>query len=163
MTSLEKAINLGYLFLTFNPPPKNPSIHAPLSSACIGMFQFIQRSIFDLNTCTLHWAPITGTFDFHKVNFPIWGWNNSGIQNVAIVVGKWTFNINILFLFSSLVTIWTNIALMIIKQRWWVVTKEYWKPLCFFKRKIYFLFRIEKTEIIFMLKMWYKRENINLL
>ena len=76
MTSLEKAINLGYLFLTFKPPKKS-SIHAPLSSACIGVFQFIQKSVFDANTCTLNWAPITGTVDVHWVNFPIWGWNNS--------------------------------------------------------------------------------------
>ena len=50
---MEKAINLGYLFLTFKPK-KKPSIHAPLSSACIGMFQFIQKSVFDPNTCTLN-------------------------------------------------------------------------------------------------------------
>ena len=54
MTSLEKAINLGYLFLTLNPPQKNISIHAPLSSACIGMFQFIQKNVFDPNTRTLN-------------------------------------------------------------------------------------------------------------
>ena len=58
MTSLEKAINLGYLFITFKhkkkekKQEKKPSIHAPLSSACIGMFQFIQKSVFDPNTCT---------------------------------------------------------------------------------------------------------------
>ena len=77
MTSLEKAINLGYLFLTFKPKTKKTSINAPLSSACIGMFQFIQKSIFDPNTCTLNWTPITGTVDVHWVNCPIWGWNNS--------------------------------------------------------------------------------------
>ena len=56
MTSLEKAINLGYLFLTLKPKTKqkNLSIHAQLSAACIGMFQFIQKSGFDLNTCTLN-------------------------------------------------------------------------------------------------------------
>ena len=56
MTSLEKAINLGYLFLTFKPKKekKYPSIHAPLSSACIGVFQFIQKSVFELNACTLN-------------------------------------------------------------------------------------------------------------
>ena len=55
MTSLEKAINLGYLFLTFKPQ-KKISIYAPLSSACIGMFQFIQKSVFDPNTC--RWCPL---------------------------------------------------------------------------------------------------------
>ena len=53
MTSLEKAINLGYPFLTYKPKRKKPSVHALLSSACIGMFQFIQKSVFDPNTCTL--------------------------------------------------------------------------------------------------------------
>ena len=53
MTFLEMSINLGYLFLTFKPQ-KNISIHAPLSSACIGVFQFIQKSVFDPNTCTLN-------------------------------------------------------------------------------------------------------------
>ena len=54
MTSLEKAINLGYLFITLTPPQKKISIHAPLSAACIGMFQFIQKSVFAPNTCTLN-------------------------------------------------------------------------------------------------------------
>ena len=56
MTSLEKAINLGCLFLTFKPPKtkQKPSIYAPLSSACIGTFQFIQKSVSDTNTCTLN-------------------------------------------------------------------------------------------------------------
>ena len=76
MTSLEKAINLGYLFLTYKPK-KKPSIHSPLSSACIGMFHFFQKSIFDPNTCTLKWAPIMGFVDVHQVNCPIWGWHNS--------------------------------------------------------------------------------------
>ena len=53
MTSLEKANNLGYLFLTFKPPKKT-SIDAPLFSACIGKFQFIQKSVFDPNTYTLN-------------------------------------------------------------------------------------------------------------
>ena len=79
MTSLEKAINLGYLFLTLKPPKKqkNISIRAPLSAACIGMFQFIQQSVFDPNTCSLNWVPLTGTVDVHLVNCPIWGWNNT--------------------------------------------------------------------------------------
>ena len=54
MTSLEKAISLGYLFLTFKPNKEKKSIHASLSPACIGMFQFIQKSVFDPNTCTLN-------------------------------------------------------------------------------------------------------------
>ena len=66
MTSLEKAINLGYIFLTLIPPPKNIEIHAqPLSATCIGMFQFIQKSVFEPNTCTLNWVPLTGTNDVH--------------------------------------------------------------------------------------------------
>ena len=63
MTSLEKAINLGYLFLTFKL--KKLSIHAQLSSTFIGMFQFIQKSVFDSNICTLHRVPLTGTVDVH--------------------------------------------------------------------------------------------------
>ena len=57
MTSLVKAINLGYLFLTLKPNKKNKkniSMHAPLSAACIGRFQFIQKSVFDPNTYTLN-------------------------------------------------------------------------------------------------------------
>ena len=55
MTSLEKSINLGYLFLTFiQKQNKKTSIHAPLSSACTGVFQFIHKSVFDPNTCTLN-------------------------------------------------------------------------------------------------------------
>ena len=48
MTSQEKAINLRYLFLTYKPEKKekNPSIHSPLSSACIGMFQFFSEKYF---------------------------------------------------------------------------------------------------------------------
>ena len=65
MTSLEKDINLGYLFLTFKPKKKKPSIHAPLYHACIGMFQFIQISVFDPSTCTLNGSPITVTVDVH--------------------------------------------------------------------------------------------------
>ena len=64
MTSLEKAINLGDLFLIFKPE-KNPSINAPLSSACFVMFQFIEKSVFEPNICTLNWAQITGTVDVH--------------------------------------------------------------------------------------------------
>ena len=40
MTSLEKAINLGYLFLTIKPK-KKPSIHAEESGACIDVFFFV--------------------------------------------------------------------------------------------------------------------------
>ena len=64
MTSLEKAINLGYLSLTFKPE-KYISINAPLSAAYIGMIQFIQKSVFDPNTCTLKLFPLTGTVDVH--------------------------------------------------------------------------------------------------
>ena len=60
MTSQEKAINLWYLFLTYKPGEKNPSIHSPLSSACIDMFQFFQKSIFEPNTCTTPRRPNNG-------------------------------------------------------------------------------------------------------
>ena len=62
MTNQEKAINLWYLFLTYKPEIYiyNPSIHSPLSSDCIGMFQFFQKSIFDPNTCTLPKSPNNG-------------------------------------------------------------------------------------------------------
>ena len=49
------------------------------------MFQFIQKSDFDPNTCTLNWAPITGTVDVHWVNCPIWGWNNSPVVRKRIL------------------------------------------------------------------------------
>ena len=51
MTSLEEAINLGYLFLTLK---KYISIHVALSASFIGMFQFIQKIVIDPNTCTLN-------------------------------------------------------------------------------------------------------------
>ena len=48
MTSLEKANNLGFIFITLKPIYIYIyiSIHAPLSAACIEMFQFIQKSVF---------------------------------------------------------------------------------------------------------------------
>ena len=64
MTSPEKAINLGYLFITLKPQ-KNISINAPLSAACIVLFQFIHKSVFDPNTCTLNGVPLMGTIDVH--------------------------------------------------------------------------------------------------
>ena len=33
--------------------------------ACIGIFRFIQKSVFDPNTCTIKWAPIMGFVDVH--------------------------------------------------------------------------------------------------
>ena len=65
MTSLGKAINLGYLFLTLEPKQKNILLHAPLSAAYIDMFQFIQKSVFDPNKCTLNWVSVMGTVDVH--------------------------------------------------------------------------------------------------
>ena len=66
MTSLEKAIILGTYFLPLNTHKKQKkSIHAPLPSTCIGMFQFMQKSVFDHNTCTLSLSPLTGAVDVH--------------------------------------------------------------------------------------------------
>ena len=56
MTSQEKANNLGYLFLSYKRGGE-PSIHAPLSSASIVMFQFFHKIVFDPNTCTLPKSP----------------------------------------------------------------------------------------------------------
>ena len=50
----------GTFFLPINWKEKKPSIHSPLSSACIGMFQFFQKIIFDPNTCTLPKSPNNG-------------------------------------------------------------------------------------------------------
>ena len=55
MTSLEKAINLGYLFLTFKPKNNklNIPIHATESGACIDMFYLggggLRKKIVTLN------------------------------------------------------------------------------------------------------------------
>ena len=76
MNSLKKAINLRYIYLTMKPK-KNISVRAPLCDVHTDIFQFIQESVFDHNTCTVNWVPLTGEFDIHYVNFPIWGWNNS--------------------------------------------------------------------------------------
>ena len=80
MTSLEKAINLGYLFLTYKLKKKknNPSIHAPIYSACFVMFQFIQKSVFDPNTCNLILAPILGT-----VWCPLVKLSNLGLEHLS--------------------------------------------------------------------------------
>ena len=94
MTSLEKAIDLRYIFLTLNPPPPKISIHAPISAACIGVFQFIQKSVFDPNTCTLNRFPLTGTVDVHYVNFPIWGWNNTPTKMEKSTCGIITYPTN---------------------------------------------------------------------
>ena len=50
MTYLEKFINL-WVKNKINKN-KNISIRAPLSAAHVDIFQFIQRSVFDYNTCT---------------------------------------------------------------------------------------------------------------
>ena len=52
-------------------------VWASLPAAHTDIFQFIQKSVFDQNTCTVNWVPLTGGFDIHLVNCPIWGWNNS--------------------------------------------------------------------------------------
>ena len=41
------------------------SILAPLSAALIDIFKFIQKSVFDYNTCTKNSAPLTGNVDRH--------------------------------------------------------------------------------------------------
>ena len=77
MTYLKKAINLGYLFLTFKPEKEknHQNMHHFLLHVlvCFNLF----RIFFDPNTCTLNCAQITGTVDVHQVNCTIWGWNNS--------------------------------------------------------------------------------------
>ena len=67
MTSQEKAINLGYLFLTYKPKIKikNPSIHAPLSSASTGMFQFFRKVFLTPIHVPHQRAPIMGFVDVH--------------------------------------------------------------------------------------------------
>ena len=54
MTSLKKEINLQYIYLTLKPKLKKPnrSIPTPISAAHIDIFQYIQKSVFDYNTCT---------------------------------------------------------------------------------------------------------------
>ena len=44
---------------------QNISILAPLSAAHIDTFQFIQKSVFDYNTCTANRSPLTGNWDVH--------------------------------------------------------------------------------------------------
>ena len=48
-----------------------------LYAAHIDIFQFIQKSDFESNTCTANWAPLTGNYDSHQLIFLIWGWNHS--------------------------------------------------------------------------------------
>ena len=48
------------------------------------MFNFIQKSVFDPNTCTLNCVPLTGTVYVHWVIFPVWGWNNSGDKHSSL-------------------------------------------------------------------------------
>ena len=67
MTSQEKAINLRYLFLTYKQEKKlkNPSIHSPLSSECIGMFQFFRKVFLTPIHVPYQRAPKMGFVDVH--------------------------------------------------------------------------------------------------
>ena len=58
MTSLEKAINLWFLFLALKPPKK--LIYVLLSAAYIGMFEFIQKSVFDFQYMYPTLSPFNG-------------------------------------------------------------------------------------------------------
>ena len=62
MTSLKKYIDLQYIYLTLKLK-KNISIWAPISAAHIDIFKFIQKIIFDYNTCTVKWFLLTGNVD----------------------------------------------------------------------------------------------------
>ena len=44
---------------------QNISIWAPHYTAHIDIFQFIQKSVFDYNTCTENWVPLMGNCDSH--------------------------------------------------------------------------------------------------
>ena len=43
----------------------NISVWAPLSAAHTDIFQYIQKSAFDYNTCTTNAVPLTGNCDRH--------------------------------------------------------------------------------------------------
>ena len=80
MTSLEKAINLGYLFLTLTPHPTK-KINTCTTLCCIYWYVSIySKSVFDSNTCILNLVPLMNTVDVQQVNCPVWGWNNSGCR-----------------------------------------------------------------------------------
>ena len=49
-----------YLTLKLANKNQNISVPAPLSDAHTEIFQFIQKSVFDYNTCTLNSVPFTG-------------------------------------------------------------------------------------------------------
>ena len=99
MTSKKKAIILRRIYLTLKPKlikNQNTSIWALLYAAHIDILQFIQKSVFDYNTCTANWVPLTGNCDNHLLIFLIWGWNHSGgsislfllvIVEVVLVLG----------------------------------------------------------------------------
>ena len=65
MTSLEKAINLRYIFLTFKLKKKNHQYMHLFLLHVLVFFNFFQKSLFDPNTCTIKRAPIMGTVDVH--------------------------------------------------------------------------------------------------
>ena len=54
-----------YLTLNQNNKNLNISIRAPLSADHIDIFQFIQKSVFDYNTCTKNGVPVMGNCDSH--------------------------------------------------------------------------------------------------
>ena len=52
MAYLEKAIKLRYIYLTLKQKLVKVKIRAPISAACIDIFQFIQKCVFDYNART---------------------------------------------------------------------------------------------------------------
>ena len=66
MTSLEKGnyftVHIYYLKTKKNKN-LNISVRAPLSAAHTDIFDFFHKSIFDHNTCTVNWVPLTGNVD----------------------------------------------------------------------------------------------------
>ena len=57
-------VHISYLKSKMNKN-QNISIRAPLSVASIDIFQLIQKSVFDYNTCTANLVLLTGNCDSH--------------------------------------------------------------------------------------------------
>ena len=68
MTSSEKGhyftVYISYFKTKINKN-RNILIRAPNSAAHVDRFQFIQKMVFDYNTCIANLVPSTGSFDIH--------------------------------------------------------------------------------------------------
>ena len=87
MTSQEKAINLGYLFLTYKPEKIIMKTHQYMHLFILHIlvfFNFFIKVFLTPIHVPYQRAPIMGFVDVQQGNCPIWGWNNSSTCRSSI-------------------------------------------------------------------------------